>query len=120
MPALAVLTPLFAVLVAPRSASMAARAHPSALLRAPAVCMTEAGRSDEPVAVDAEVIDGTALTMAEAEEIGNLVADDEYLGLGMELAEVVRLTLKEGLKENLREFLGKDDYKVRERTRVEH
>jgi len=63
---------------------------------------------------------GQAQLLAEAEEIGNLVADDEYLGLGMELAEVVRLTLKEGLKENLREFLGKDDYKVRERTRVEH
>ncbi len=46
------------------------------------------------------------------QKVGNLVADDEWNGLSLELAEVVRLAVVEDLKKNTREFLGKDDYKV--------
>ena len=53
-----------------------------------------------------------ALSAAEAEKVGNLVADDEYLGLGMELAETVRIAVLEDVKKNARDFLGKDDYKA--------
>ena len=48
----------------------------------------------------------------EVEKIGNLVADDEYLGLSMELAELVRTAVVEDLKKNTRELIGKEDYKV--------
>jgi len=48
----------------------------------------------------------------EEERIGNLVADDEWMGLSMELSEVVRLAVVEDIKKSTREFTGKDDYKV--------
>eukprot|EP00980_Cylindrotheca_fusiformis_P010827 scaffold2447_cov110-Cylindrotheca_fusiformis.AAC.9 len=44
--------------------------------------------------------------------VGNLVADDEWEGLGMELTELVRVAVLEDLKQNARNFLGKDDYKI--------
>lgn len=49
---------------------------------------------------------------AKKEAVGNLVADDEWLGISMELSEVVRLAVVEDLKKNARAFLGKDEYKV--------
>ena len=63
---------------------------------------------------DDEVIDGPtkALTAAEIEEVGNLVADDEWLGLGMELAIVFRSAVRESVKKNLRDFTGNDEYKI--------
>jgi len=55
----------------------------------------------------------SALTVSEKQEVvGNLVADDEYLGLTMELTELVRLSIKEELKGRVREFTGSDDYKI--------
>ena len=50
--------------------------------------------------------------LATTEKIGNLVADDEYLGLSMELAELVRTAVVEDLKKTTRELIGKDDYKI--------
>jgi hypothetical protein len=44
--------------------------------------------------------------------VGNLVEDDEWMGLSMELGELVRTAVIEDLKKNAREFLGKDSYKV--------
>jgi len=52
------------------------------------------------------------LSAAEREQIGNLVADDEYLGLTLELTELVRIAIREELKAKLRDFVGKDDYKL--------
>jgi hypothetical protein len=46
------------------------------------------------------------------EAVGNLVADDEWQGLSMELSELVRVAVVEDLKKNAREFLGKEEYKV--------
>ena len=46
------------------------------------------------------------------EAIGNLLANDEWDGLGMELSELVKMAVMEDLKANAREFLGKDDYKI--------
>ena len=47
------------------------------------------------------------------EAVGNLVADDEWQGLSMELSETVRVAVVEDLKRNIRDFfLGKDEYKV--------
>mmetsp|Transcript_74807 Transcript_74807/g.173310 ORF Transcript_74807/g.173310 Transcript_74807/m.173310 type:complete len:331 (+) Transcript_74807:82-1074(+) len=52
------------------------------------------------------------LTEAEEREVGNLVEDDEWLGLGMELAIVLRCSIREGAKGALRDFLGKDNYEL--------
>ena len=41
-----------------------------------------------------------------------MVADDEYMGLSMELTELVRVAVLEDIKKNARDFLGKEDYKV--------
>ena len=53
------------------------------------------------------------LTDEEVVKVGNLVADDEWMGLSMELSELVRVAVIEDLKEKTRDFTGKDDYKVR-------
>lgn len=45
-------------------------------------------------------------------KLGNLVADDEWLGLSMELTELVRLAIVEDVKKQTRDFIGKDSYKV--------
>ena len=44
--------------------------------------------------------------------VGNLVADDEWMGVSMELGEVVRMAVLEDLKKNARDFLGKEEYKL--------
>jgi hypothetical protein len=46
-------------------------------------------------------------------QVGNLCADDEWMGLSMELTELVRVAVIEEVKKNARDFLGKDNYKVR-------
>ena len=46
------------------------------------------------------------------EAVGNLVEDDEWMGLSMELGELVRTAIIEDLKKNARVFLGKEEYKV--------
>ena len=48
---------------------------------------------------------------AEKEKVGNLLADDEWTGLGIELTELVRTAVIEDLKKKSRDFLGKDEYK---------
>lgn len=65
---------------------------------------SEAAATDEPAPVE--------LTPEEEENLGNLVADEEWAGLSMELADVVRTAVVEDLKKNSREFLGKEDYLV--------
>ena len=52
------------------------------------------------------------LSAEEKEAVGNLVADEEWAGLSMELADVVRTAVVEDLKKNSRDFLGKDEYAV--------
>ena len=54
---------------------------------------------------------GSSDEISKKEQIGNLVADDEWEGLGMELSELVRVAVIEDLKKKSRDFLGKDDYK---------
>jgi hypothetical protein len=60
---------------------------------------------------DAEVIE-FASEEAKKEAVGNLVEEDEWGGLTMELSELIRLSVIEDLKKNTKEFLGKDDYKI--------
>jgi len=44
--------------------------------------------------------------------VGNLVENDEWEGLTMELSELIRTAVIEDVKKNTRDFLGKDDYKL--------
>jgi hypothetical protein len=68
----------------------------------------ETSASDSP---DAEVIE-FASDEAKKEAVGNLVEEDEWGGLTLELSELIRLSVIEDLKKNTKEFLGKDDYKI--------
>ena len=51
-------------------------------------------------------------TPDQTKAIGNLVADDEWMGLTMEIVELVRVAVLEDVKGNAREFLGKDNYEA--------
>ena len=46
-------------------------------------------------------------TPEETQKIGNLVADDEWMGLSMEIVELIRMAILEDLKSKGRDFLGK-------------
>ena len=59
-----------------------------------------------------EMISKSKLSPEQVNQVGNLVADDEWMGLGMELSELVRVAVIEEVKKNAADFLGKDDYKV--------
>ena len=78
----------------------------------------ESSASDFPEAAadDTELVDAELIDFASEEEkkeaVGNLVADDEWMGLTMELTELIRLSVIQDLKKNAREFLGKDEYKI--------
>ena len=77
---------------------------------------------DTPV-VEAEVVEVSegenTLEVIEVNEenVGNLVANDEWEGLTMELSALIRTAIVEDLKSNAREFLGKDDYKLGDFTK---
>jgi hypothetical protein len=47
-----------------------------------------------------------------AKAVGNLIENDEWLGLTLELSELVRTAVIEDIKTNAREFLGKDNYEL--------
>jgi len=61
---------------------------------------------------EAPALPAVVLTAEEEERVGNLVADEEWVGLSMELADVVRTAVVEDLKKNSRDFIGKDEYAV--------
>ena len=56
------------------------------------------------------------LTSADEEAVGNLVEDEEWLGLGTEMFIVLRSSLRESLKKNAREFTGSDECELPSRT----
>ena len=58
------------------------------------------------------VLEKSKLSDEEVEKVGNLVADDEWMGLGMELSEIVRCAVIENAKAGTADFIGKDEYKV--------
>jgi hypothetical protein len=70
----------------------------------------ESSESDAPL-VDAEMVEFST-EEEKKEAVGNLVADDEWMGLTMELSELIRVSVIEDFKQNAADFLGKDDYKI--------
>ena len=58
------------------------------------------------------VLEKSKLSDDEVQKVGNLVADDEWMGLGMELSEIVRCAVIENAKAGTADFIGKDEYKV--------
>ena len=76
------------------------------------------GDNDDDIVVDADIVNMQFTSDDEKKQaVGNLVQDDEWNGLGMELSETIRMAVIEDLKKNAREFLGKDDYKVGDITK---
>ena len=56
---------------------------------------------------DVETVEAIVLSAEEEKELGNLVANEEWSGLSMELTEVIATAVVEDLKKNSRDFLGK-------------
>ena len=81
-------------------------------------CTTHAAMADDDIVVDAEIVNDESsivipTTLQEKKEaIGNLVADDEWAGVTMELGELVKKAVLEDIKAKGREFLGKEEYMV--------
>ena len=75
---------------------------------------TESSETELKAQVEVEVVESgpKKLTNEEKEKVGNLVADDEWSGLTMELTELVRTAIVEDIKSQARDFLGKDEYKI--------
>jgi len=72
---------------------------------------------DATTAAEAAVAEADAAMQAMSEEdkkekIRNLVADDEWMGLSMEISEMVRTAIVEDVKAKTGDFIGKDEYKV--------
>jgi len=44
--------------------------------------------------------------------VGNLVANDEWNGLSMELSEIIRMAVMEDIKSKTADFIGKENYSV--------
>lgn len=82
--------------------------HPPAFLTKP-LYMSEGG---EPTEKESK------LTEEELEQVGNLVADEEWMGLTTELAELVRVAVLEDVKKNTRDFTGNEDYKIGDVSKV--
>ena len=52
-----------------------------------------------------------------ADAVGNLVENDEWEGLTMELSEIIQTAVVEDIKKNARDFIGKDEYQVGDITK---
>lgn len=84
---------------------------PTRLSRSPVLWSSEEPSTGEEFNNPFQTTDAE-LTPEEEEKLGNLVANEEWAGLSMELADVVRTAVVEDLKKNSRDFLGKEDYAV--------
>ncbi len=85
------------------TAATTASIHPST------TTSTTLFNSDGPTDQEIEnAISKTKLSPEEVSEVGNLVADDEWMGLGMELSELVRVAIIEEVKKNTADFIGKE------------
>merc|ERR1712238_10331 len=80
------------------------------------------GSDDDGVVIDEDIkASSTQEQTKENEEkasaVGNLVENDEWEGLTMELSEVIQMAVVEDMKKNAREFLGNDEYKLGDITK---
>ena len=103
--------------VVPVASAARPLAHPLASgrqARHAVFCSESKGGELSTTSGDDEIVEGEtrALTAAEVEEVGNLVEDDEWLGLTMELMIVLRCAIRESAKKSVKEFTGKSNYEV--------
>lgn len=76
--------------------------------------------SSESEKAESEIVEAEFQSLTEEEKkeaVGNLVADDEWNGLAMELSDIIRLAVIEDIKKNTRDFIGKDEYNVGDITK---
>mmetsp|Transcript_7472 Transcript_7472/g.8602 ORF Transcript_7472/g.8602 Transcript_7472/m.8602 type:complete len:286 (-) Transcript_7472:131-988(-) len=83
-------------------------------MTSPVVLYNAAEPTDEEIE---SALEKSKLSDEDVEKVGNLVADDEWMGLGMELSELVRVAVIEECKKNTADFIGKDEYKVGDITK---
>lgn len=102
---LAVLPNAEAFTVVPRSVSNNGFAT-TALPRTPSTVYSAEGEIEEPTTPEEKEV-----------AVGNLVENDEWEGLTMELSEVIKMAVVEDIKSKTRDFIGKDDYQVGDITK---
>jgi hypothetical protein len=107
------------IIVASRAISTVSATRRSTRLYEGAASADDANEAAEDALVEAEdalAEADAALQIMSAEEreekVGNLVADDEWMGLSMELTELVRTSIIQDVKSKTSDFIGKEDYKV--------
>jgi hypothetical protein len=90
--------------------------QPSTINKVTTLASIASTRKKNEVVIDVVASDKSSrivLSKKEKEEqVSNLVANDKWEGLGMELLELVQVASIQDLKQNTRDFLGKDDYKI--------
>jgi hypothetical protein len=72
----------------------------------------EEGGEETPAPLSGDEPGTVTSTQEKSDAVGNLVVNDEWEGLTMELTEVIRTAVMEDIKANAREFLGKDNYEL--------
>ena len=102
--------------VAP-SASCSFSNHANTLVpRKPSVVVVYSSEGEEKEPVTEEEKEQVTEDQKE-EAVGNLVENDEWEGLTMELSEVIKMAVVEDIKKKTREFTGKDQYQVGDITK---
>ena len=83
--------------------------HPHTFVRDASALFSTSEPSEEEIQ---DLVENSKMSSDDVEMVANLAADDEWLGLSMELSELVRVAVIEETKKNTRDFIGKDEYKV--------
>jgi len=88
--------------------------HPHTFVRDASALFSTSEPSEEEIQ---DLVENSKMSSDDVEMVANLAADDEWLGLSMELSELVRVAVIEETKKNTRDFIGKDEYKVGDITK---
>jgi len=80
---------------------------------APSTQLYESSTDGDDAVAEADAAMKSMPVDEQKEKIGNLVADDEWMGLSMEITELVRTAIIEDVKAKTSDFIGKEEYKVR-------
>mmetsp|Transcript_2303 Transcript_2303/g.4901 ORF Transcript_2303/g.4901 Transcript_2303/m.4901 type:complete len:312 (+) Transcript_2303:128-1063(+) len=102
------------IIAASRATStVSATRRPTRLYEAEgAASADDANKAAEDALAEADAALQSMSVEEQKETVGNLVADDEWMGLSMELTELVRTSIIQDVKSKTKDFIGKDDYKV--------
>jgi hypothetical protein len=89
--------------------------YPNTVVRDASALFSTSEPSEEEIKT---LVENSKMSTEDLENVSNLVADDEWMGLSMELSELVRVAVIEETKKNTRDFIGKEDYKVSNKNNI--